>query len=103
MTPQEKNLIDSVFDRLAQAPAGQRDADAAAHIRDRAAAQPDALYGLVQAVLLQELALNQASARIAELERQLAQSGAASGSGFLGGSGPWGQSRPAQPQQPAPQ
>ena len=109
MNPQEKSLIDSVFDRLAQASGATKDADALAHIQDRTAKQPDSPYGLVQAVLVQEMTLNQASARIAELERQLAQAGGQTqGSGFLGGTGPWG--RPAAPnatttlaQQPQPQ
>lgn len=109
MNPQEKSLIDSVFDRLAQASGGTKDAEALAHIQDRTAKQPDSAYGLVQAVLVQEMTLNQASARIAELERQLAQSGGqAQGSGFLGNAGPWGRASasnatPAPPQQPQPQ
>ena len=107
MNPQEKSLIDSVFDRLAQGATGTKDASALAHIQDHVAKQPDSTYGLVQAVLVQEMGLNQASARIAELERQLAQGGQAQGSGFLGNVGPWGRAAtavPAQPQmQPQPQ
>lgn len=106
MTPQEKALIDSVFDRLAQTASGTKDAEALAHIRERIAQLPDASYGLVQAVLIQEMALNNASTRITQLEHQLSESGAqGSGSSFLGGSagaaGPWG-ARASQPQ-PAPQ
>ena len=116
MTPQEKSLIDSVFDRLAQGGAGAKDSEALAYIRDRAARLPDSVYGLVQAVLIQEMTINQAAAHVAELERQVAQGGApAQGSSFLGGAGPWGQAptraaapqpqaQPAyQPQQPQPQ
>lgn len=106
MTPQEKSLIDSVFDRLAQGGSGARDAEALAYIRDRAARLPDAVYGLVQAVLIQEMTINQAAARVAELERQISQGAApAPASSFLGGAGPWGQApaRSAAPQpQPAP-
>jgi hypothetical protein len=106
MNAQEKALIDSVFDRLAQGTVSQgKDAEAMAHIQERLARQPDSVYGLVQAVLLQEMALNQASARVAELERQVAQSGGqAQGSGFLGGAGPWGRvpATPAPQQQYAP-
>jgi hypothetical protein len=103
MNPQEKSLIDGVFDRLAQgsAASGGRDAEAMAHIQERVVRQPDAVYGLVQAVILQEMALNQASARMAELERQLAQSGPAPSSTFLGNAGPWGRA-PAAPPQPQP-
>jgi hypothetical protein len=69
---------------------------------------PDATYGLTQAVLIQEMALNHANTHIAQLEHQLAQGDAQTqGSSFLGGAGssagPWG-ARAAQPQpQPAPQ
>lgn len=110
MNSQEKSLIDSVFDQLAQASGGTKDAEAMAHIQDHVAKQPNSAYGMVQAVLFQEMALNQASARIAELERQLAQTnGQSQGSGFLGGAGPWGRASapnaaPAAPiQQPQPQ
>ncbi len=109
MTPQEKSMIDSVFDRIAQGATGTKDAEAMAVIEDRVARQPNSVYGLVQAVLIQEMALNQAGARVAELERQLAQSGQSQGSSFLGGVGPWGRAAapvaapaPAQPQ-PQPQ
>lgn len=108
MTPQEKALIDSVFDRLAQMASTTKDAEALTYIRDRAASQPDATYGLVQAVLIQEMALNHANTRITQLEHELAQ-GAEQGQGssFLGGAatgaGPWGP-RATQPQpQQAPQ
>jgi len=114
MNPQEKTLIDSVFDRLAQGATANRDVEAMDHIQDRTAKQPDAVYGMVQAILIQEMALNQASARIAEMERQLAQAngqpqGQPQGASFLGNAGPWGrapapQPAPVQPQyQPQPQ
>ncbi|HTZ71648.1 MAG TPA: DUF2076 domain-containing protein [Acetobacteraceae bacterium] len=108
MTPQEKALIDSVFDRLAQTAGGETDAEAAAYIKDRAAKLPDAAYGLTQAVLIQEMALNHANSHITQLEHQLAQaSGQDQGSSFLGAagrSGPWGpQGGQQAPQQPQPQ
>ncbi len=106
MTPQEKALIDSVFDRLAQTAAGEKDAEAASYIKDRAARLPDATYGLVQAVLIQEMALNHANTRIAQLEHQVSQgAGQGQGSSFLGGraSGPWGAAGQQGPQQPAAQ
>ncbi len=111
MTPQEKALIDSVFDRLAQTTSTPKDPDALAYIRDRAAKLPDAAYGLTQAVLIQEMALNHATTRIAQLEHALSQQEGApvQGSSFLGGAagassaGPWG-TRPTQSQaQPQPQ
>jgi len=87
MTPQEKDLIRGVFDRLA-AHRSVKDPDAEAFIKDRVQGQPDAAYGLVQAVILLEAGLNQAQARINELQRQQEQGQA--GGGFLGGGGPWG-------------
>lgn len=91
MTPQEKDLILSVFDRLARAGAGPRDAEAEALINQRIVQQPDAVYGLVQAVLIQEMHLNQAQQHISALENQLAQARAgapAQGGSFLGGAAP---------------
>lgn len=88
MTPQEKDLILSVFDRLAQAGSGPRDAEAEALINQRVTQRPDAIYGLVQAVIIQEMTLNQAQQHIAELEKQLSQARSAApqgGGSFLGG------------------
>ncbi len=110
MTPQEKDLIQSVFDRLA-AQKMVKDAEAEALIKARAASQPDALYGLVQAVVMLEAGLNQAQSRISELQRQVEQQGNANqGGSFLGGApSPWASApRPAAQQvysapQPAPQ
>jgi hypothetical protein len=98
MTPQEKDLIQGVFDRLA-ALKGAKDPEAESFIKDRA--QPDAAYGLVQAVIVLEAGLNQAQAKINELQKQIEQGGQAGGS-FLGGS-PWGGgSVPRSAPQPAP-
>lgn len=102
MTPQERELIQSVFDRLAGVAGASRDAEADALIAEHMRALPNAAYGLTQAVVAQELALKQAQARIGELERQLAEARQhaptpTSGS-FLGGqSNPWGQPAPSAP------
>lgn len=114
MTPDEKNLISGLFGRLkdAEASAGPKDADAEALIKQLVIQQPSAPYLMVQTVLVQEHALNNAQARIAELERQVASAQATKPSGsFLGGMadklGPWGrrsdatsQGGPQQMQQP---
>lgn len=110
MHPQERDLINSLFDRLTPQAATPRDPEAEALIHERARALPDALYVLAQAACLQDVALKQAQARIAELERQATARPAASGS-FLGGApaNPWGApptsvpptSAPYQSQQPA--
>jgi len=96
MTPQERELIQGVFDRLARAGAGAKDAEAEALIRELTARQPDAAYGLVQAVIVQDMGLNQAQQKITDLQRQLDDARArpappaAGGGSFLGGFSPWG-------------
>ncbi len=95
MTPQEKDLIQSVFDRLARSGVGQKDVEAEALIRDNLQRLPDAPYGLVQAVIMQEMGLNHATQRINELQRQLDEARAghaqpSAGGSFLGGASPWG-------------
>jgi hypothetical protein len=90
MTPQERELIDSVFDRLARVSGAPKDAEAQALIAQRARAMPDATYNLVQAVAVQEVALKQAQAHIAELENRLqAVPAPAAGGSFLPGGNPW--------------
>jgi uncharacterized protein len=108
MTPQEKDLIQTVFDRLARAGGGAKDAEAESFIQEQVRRQPDAAYGLTQAVIVLEAGLKQAEQKIAELQRQLddGRAGAgSSGGSFLGGS-PWGgssvpRSGPATQPQPA--
>lgn len=102
MTPEERDLISGLFDRLKQADHPQKDEEAAALIEKSVRDAPSAPYLLVQCVLVQDHALNGAQARIAELERSLAEAkkaptdAAAQGSqkpSFLGGMlgrGPWG-------------
>ena len=73
MTPQERDLITSLLNRLKQAGGQPRDPEAESLIRQAAAEQPDVAYYLVQTVLIQDMALNQAQGRIADLEKQLAE------------------------------
>lgn len=67
MTPQERQLIDDLFDRLAKVEATPRDASAERAIAEASQRAPHALYALVQTVLVQDEALKQADARIREL------------------------------------
>ncbi|MEP9354528.1 DUF2076 domain-containing protein [Xanthobacter sp. KR7-65] len=93
MTPEERALIDGLFDRMRGVAHQPRDAEAEALIARRVAEAPFATYALAQSVLVQEHALQQAYARVQELEAQLqdAETRAAdsqsrsSGGGFLGG------------------
>lgn len=67
MTPQERQLVDDLFDRLARLEMAPRDAEAERAIADGLSRAPHALYALVQTVLVQDEALKRADARIREL------------------------------------
>jgi hypothetical protein len=69
MTPQERDLITALLARLQQQSGKPRDPEADALIRENTAKASDALYLLVQTVLIQDMALHDAQNRIAELER----------------------------------
>jgi hypothetical protein len=107
MTEQERQLIQGLATRIQNAPAPQVDREADDLIR-RSITRPDALYLLVQTVLIQDMALNQAKAQIDDL-KQRASATPASGSGFLPNEpnvrpaqpGDWG--RDTHVQQPSPQ
>jgi hypothetical protein len=68
MTPQERQLVDELFDRLAALEGALRDPDAERAIAEGLARAPHAVYPLVQTVLVQDEALKRADARIRELE-----------------------------------
>jgi hypothetical protein len=82
MNPQERQLVDELFERLSRLESAPRDAEATAAIRDGLSRAPNALYPLVQTVLLQDEALKRATARIEELEGH-GGSQQAQGGGFL--------------------
>ena len=81
MNSQERRLVDDLFDRLARLENTPRDPDAVAAIADGLHRAPNAVYGLVQTVLVQDEALARANARLQELEG----GGAEQPGGFLGG------------------
>jgi len=85
MTPQERQLIAQLFERLAALENQPRDAEAEQAIRDGLAKAPHAVYALVQTVLVQDEALKQADAHIQELEAALQgePEGASQPKGFL--------------------
>jgi hypothetical protein len=99
MQQQERELIADLFGRLQPFENQQRDPEAERLIASYIARQPASSYLLVQTAIVQEEALKQAKARIAELEsRAGASAGQASGQGsFLSNAprGPWG--APAAP------
>jgi hypothetical protein len=71
MTPQERRMIDELFDRLASLENIERDVDAVDAINTGLDRAPNALYPLVQTVLVQDEALKRADTRIRELEGEL--------------------------------
>lgn len=75
MTPQERKLIDELFDRLESLENNPRDPDAVAAINDGLQRAPNAAYALVQTALVQDEALKHADARIRELEAALGNGG----------------------------
>lgn len=81
MTPQERQLVEDLFDRLARLESAPRDADAERVIADGLRSAPNAIYPLVQTVLVQDEALKRADARIRELTGDDAEP--ATGGGFL--------------------
>jgi len=84
MTPQEQQLVADLFDRLASLEGQRRDPDAERVIREGLGRAPNAVYALVQSVLVQDEALKRASARIEELEHAAGGAEpAAQGGGFL--------------------
>jgi uncharacterized protein len=82
MTPQERQLIDDLFDRLAKVESTPRDAEAMSTIMQGLRNAPNAIYPLVQTVLLQDEALRCAAERIQQLEQGEKQDQGQSG-GFL--------------------
>jgi uncharacterized protein len=83
MTPQERQMIDDLFDRVSKLESAPRDPDAVAAISQGLRKAPNAAYALVQTVLLQDEALKRANSRIQELEAASAPAQNQSGGGFL--------------------
>ncbi len=112
MSPEERQLLTGLFDRVRAAAGNPRDKEAEALIADEAKAQPYAPYLLAQTVIVQDQALTAANERLQELEgkvRQLESQAASQprgSGGFLGGLGAlFGGSAPAprRPVGPPPQ
>ncbi|MDD4913567.1 MAG: DUF2076 family protein [Methylococcales bacterium] len=89
MNAQERDQLNLLLKQLVDFKVSTKDAEAETLIREAAARQPDAAYLLIQRAMLLEQGLNNAKARIDELQRQLqnSQSGQ-SAPGFLGND-PW--------------
>lgn len=114
MTPQEAQIIRSVFDRLKTMEAGPRDAEAEALVEALTKADPQAGLGLVRALVMTEqaraMAANEAETLKQEVEQLRArvqpQAAPASGGlfgGLFGGAPQARQPMAPQPMAPAPQ
>ncbi|MFD2677376.1 DUF2076 domain-containing protein [Camelimonas lactis] len=73
MDPQEREVIDGIFQRLQEAANNPRDPEAERYIADLVARQPHAPYALAQAVYVQDMAVQQLSSRNQELEQRVQQ------------------------------
>jgi hypothetical protein len=73
MTPEERQLLTDLANKIAQTPAPQRDPEAEELIRTRIGSRPDALYLMTQTVVIQNLALDHAKQQIQELQQHAGQ------------------------------
>ncbi|MDR9781989.1 DUF2076 domain-containing protein [Rhizobium redzepovicii] len=73
MSPEERQLLTALFDRVRTAAAQPRDRDAEALIDQATREQPSATYYLAQAVIVQEKGLEAAANHIKELEEHVRQ------------------------------
>jgi hypothetical protein len=107
MNADERQLITQLFERMRNYGAPEKDREAEGLINQLVRANPDAVYMLVQSVLVQEQALEATNARVQDLEEQVRSMeegdrsrGARSG-GFL--SGFWGSRNAPEPRSSVPQ
>lgn len=71
MTPQEQELLASLTQKINQTQLQEKDPEAEDFLRRELGSNPDALYMLAQTVLVQNIALDQAKAQIAQMQQQL--------------------------------
>lgn len=110
MTPQEAEIIRSVFARLRGLGEGPRDAEAEGLVEAQMRADPHAALALVRALVMTDRALAEAGAEIERLkqEAEAARGGGAAPAGGGLFDGPWGRpaarpaaAMPAEPAAPA--
>ena len=70
MSPEERQMLADLFERIRANAAASRDPQAEAFINEAVRQQPYAPYILAQTVLVQQQALEGAARRISELEAQ---------------------------------
>jgi hypothetical protein len=91
MSPEERQLLADLFDRIRQNANNPRDREAEAFITGQVRAQPYAPYLLAQTVIVQDQALRAANERLQQLEQHVheleGQGGQQGSGGFLGSLG----------------
>lgn len=107
MNPQERAVIDGIFERLRNVANQPRDAEVERYIADLVRQQPYAPYAMAQSIYVQEQALlnqqreiEQMQGEIAQMQQQLQQQPAPQSGGFLSGIFGGGQARPAAAPEP---
>ena len=103
MTPQERQMLTALFERIRAASNTPRDGEAEALISDELRTAPYATYLLAQSVLIQEQALGAANQRLQELEAKLQAAGNQQRPSFLGSLFGGGQQQARPTAQPMPQ
>ena len=107
MNADERQLITQLFERMRNYGPPEKDREAEALINQLVRSNPDAVYMLVQSVLVQEQALEAANTRVRDLEEQLRgmeegdRSRSGRSGGFLGGF--WGNRGAQEPRSSVPQ
>ncbi len=73
MTPEERQLLSALAQRVKNVPPQQKDPEAEQFIRQLAAERPDTAYVLAQTVIMQDFALRNAQSQIEDMQRQMSQ------------------------------
>jgi hypothetical protein len=73
MTPEERQLLSALAERVKNIPAQQKDPEAEQFIRQLVLERPDTPYILAQTVIMQDFALRNAQSQIEDLQRQLSE------------------------------
>ena len=73
MTPEERQLLSALAQRVSNVPPQQTDPEAEQFIRQLVMQRPDTPYVLAQTVIMQDFALRNAQSQIEELQRQFSE------------------------------